>query len=75
MTTEDLTGAMVLAVDPVTGIEAPTMRRQPLAEAYEDGHWLLLDELNLAPDEALQVGRSHAWHGVLHTNAIKQDMQ
>ncbi len=30
-------------------------QKQPFTVAYEMGHWLLLDELNLAPDPVLQV--------------------
>jgi hypothetical protein len=30
-------------------------KEQPFTVAYEKGHWLLLDELNLAPDPVLQA--------------------
>ncbi|KAK3242164.1 hypothetical protein CYMTET_48122 [Cymbomonas tetramitiformis] len=36
----------------------PTFTLGPFARAYSEGHWLLLDELNLAPDEALQCIQS-----------------
>lgn len=60
---ESLTGAMVLTSDRSTGEEDLVLRRGPLAEAYEEGHWLLLDELNLAPPEALQVRRAVVCEG------------
>lgn len=55
MSIEDLLGTIVLTSDSTTGEEVLVLRRGPLAEAYEEGDWLLLDELNLAPPEALQV--------------------
>ncbi len=50
---DDLIGRVTIESDGVL-----RFRRQPFTEAYEEGHWLLLDELNLAPDPVLQVGGS-----------------
>lgn len=39
--------------------------KQPFTRAFEDGHWLLLDEVNLAPDQVLQRLESVLDSGVL----------
>ena len=53
---DDLMARLMLRPDPATGEESLEMELQPFAKAFRDGHWLLLDELNLAPDNVLQVG-------------------
>ncbi len=46
---------MVLRKDPSSGEETPDLELQPFSVAFREGHWLLLDEINLAPDNVLQV--------------------
>lgn len=55
MTIDDLLCRVVLRPDSATGEEQLVMELQPFAAAFKEGHWLLLDELNLAPDTVLQV--------------------
>ncbi len=49
-------GRIMTCKDTVTGHETLRFQPGPLAAALQAGAWLLLDELNLAPDEVLQVG-------------------
>jgi len=52
ITIDDLLGKMALVMTPDG--EDFQLQKQPFTEAFEQGKWLLLDELNLAPDIVLQ---------------------
>ena len=54
ITIDDLLGKMALVTTPGGGEEDFQFQKQPFTGAYEQGKWLLLDELNLAPDNVLQ---------------------
>jgi midasin (ATPase involved in ribosome maturation) len=56
---EDLVGRIMPGKDALTGLDTLRFQPGPLASALKAGAWLLLDELNLAPDEVLQVGLYH----------------
>jgi hypothetical protein len=62
LTIDDLLGRVLLkggvspGGSPGAGAAVPRLelQLQPFSEAFVGGHWLLLDELNLAPDDVLQ---------------------
>jgi hypothetical protein len=61
LTIEDLLGRVLLrgGVSPAgspgdSAVPRLELQLQPFSEAFVRGHWLLLDELNLAPDDVLQ---------------------
>ena len=62
MTTQDLIARPLLKAKAINGSvqgggqeEELVMELQPFAAAFSQGHWLLLDEVNLAPDQVLAV--------------------
>ena len=55
ITSDDLLGRVMLCTDGPQGREHFKFQPQPFTEAFQGGHWLLLDELNLAPEQVLQV--------------------
>ena len=54
MTIDDLLGKLAICVNEKTGKEGFEFVQQPFTIAFEQGKWLLLDELNLAQDIVLQ---------------------
>jgi midasin (ATPase involved in ribosome maturation) len=50
---DDLLGKVTLETDP-KGMKSFKFASQPFTRAFGEGHWLLLDELNLAQDTVLQ---------------------
>lgn len=57
--------SLVLERDAATSQERLQQRLGPFSRAFRDGHWLLLDELNLAPDTVLQCIEQALDTGVL----------
>ena len=53
VTIDDLLGKVTIKTE--NGAEKFQFTKQPFTEAFEKGYWLLLDELNLAPDNVLQA--------------------
>jgi MoxR-like ATPase len=53
VTIDDLLGKVIVKTE--DGAETFLFTKQPFTEAFEKGYWLLLDELNLAPDSVLQA--------------------
>ena len=64
ITVDDLFGRVALETQ--DGIEGFVFVRQPFTVAFESGSWLLLDELNLAPDNVLQSIEAAIDSGELH---------
>jgi MoxR-like ATPase len=63
---EDLIGKMMMIPSPDQGQKESLMFvPYPFTIAFRDGHWLLLDELNLAPDNVLQALESAIDSGIL----------
>ncbi|PNH00560.1 Midasin, partial [Tetrabaena socialis] len=69
----DLLYRHVLRPDPATGQERFALELQPFAAALRDGHWLLLDELNLAPDNVLLAIEQALDLGFLQLPAVPRD--
>ncbi len=69
ITVDDLLGKTTLGLNPVTSKEEFAYVKQPFTKAYENGQWLLLDELNLAPDNVLQCIEGALDSGVLRLDA------
>uniref|UniRef100_A0A0G4GEL3 Midasin n=1 Tax=Chromera velia CCMP2878 TaxID=1169474 RepID=A0A0G4GEL3_9ALVE len=61
---EDLVGSMTIKSD-IGGGELFEFEMRPFATAFEQGHWLLLDELNLAPPSVLKALETALDTGVL----------
>jgi hypothetical protein len=53
VTIDDLLGKVTIKTE--NGAEKLQFTKQPFTEAFEKGYWLMLDELNLAPDNVLQA--------------------
>ena len=69
ITVDDLLGKITLSLNPTSMKEEFMFVKQPFAAAYENGVWLLLDELNLAPDNVLQCIEGALDSGVLRLDA------
>ena len=69
ITVDDLLGKTMLATKPGTSKEELTYVKQPFTTAFESGQWLLLNELNLAPDNVLQCIEGALDSGILHLDA------
>lgn len=65
ITPDDLLARTVMKARP-DGTIAFELLQQPFIEAFANGHWLLLDELNLAPDDVLQCIEQALDKGVSH---------
>ena len=54
VTIDDLLAKVAIIKDINTSSDTFEFQLSPFAVAFEEGHWLLLDEMNLAPDNVLQ---------------------
>ena len=66
---DDLLGKMALVSLPGSTEESFRFQRQPFTEAFASGKWLLLDELNLAPDNVLQCIETALDSGMLQLSS------
>ena len=51
---DDLLGKVMFSKDAATNRDVIQFQLRPFSQAFKEGFWLLLDEMNLAPDSVLQ---------------------